>query len=145
MNPMCGEIKLKMRICHMNKKDEQVDHELHSTFHMISSNSDECGVSHLFNDTDACSSDSDWSVSNLDSTKKSKTRKNRSECYNIVAFEDWRIKAMQRYSSWFTMRVNNPNLDNNTVLKNFRERFRFTCYKYKETLDILKGDPDFAH
>ena len=139
VNPHANKIDLKMFTKHLLAKDETSDLELDpNVFHCSSDTG---------NDIFDTSTDADDEMSSCEEKKKPdlpKKRKSRDGTFNVVQCGERLIKAKQRFSSWFLLYVDNPNLEDVSFLKDFRKRFRLPYCKYKELLFELKENPLFS-
>ena len=143
LNPQTNKIDLKMFTKHLHEKDEYADFELNNNEFEDSSCSDNQLLSYNYFSSEA-------DIESLSSekekpAKKAKiSRKTRPGTLSLVEYNGRIMKAKHRYSAWFLMYVDNPNLSDVTYLKDFRRRFRLPYYKYKELLFELKNHPMFA-
>jgi len=122
INPSTYKIDLKMFTKHLCEKDEWADFELETNFIDDSSCSHNQLLLKFDSDSDA---DCKFSSANEHVKKFSpKTpRKKRVGMCNIAYFNDHKMKAKHRYSSWFLMYIQNPDVNDKIFLKDFRHHF----------------------
>ena len=130
-----------MHTKHLFDKDENANLELNPNIFVDSSYSDNQFIAAFEYSTDA--DDEQSSNEETNPVKSRKKRKSRAGTYNIVQHGERLIKAKQRYSSWFLLYVDHPNIGDESFLKDFRRRFRLPHYKHKELLLDVKNNPLF--
>jgi len=143
INPRTCKVDIKMLTKHLCTKDENSTYELKVNAFDDSSDSDNPLLACLLNDSEA-----DDIVSGKEQikpdNKTKKKRKARNGTFNVVTFNGRKIKAKHRYSAWFMLYVENPDVTDSNFLKDFRRRFRLPYFSYKELLNDLKKNPIFT-
>jgi len=138
INPSTRKIDLKMFTRHLCEKDEYANYEIEHNMLDDSSYSDNPLLSVLNNGSDADGEDSADEKKPCFKKNTNLKRKVRQGTYNIVEYNGRKIKAKHRYSAWFMLYIENPDLQDDNFLKDFCRRFRLPYYSYKDLLSELK-------
>ena len=116
VNLSTSKIDLKSFTKNLYEKDDYADFDLNPSFLEDSSCSENQFKSAFKHESDADSKGSYAEHSLKDCLIKQKYRV-RPGAHDVVSYNDRRIKANHRYSSWFLMCVENPDASNDYFLK----------------------------